>query len=165
MNPHYPLARRDDLVIRELPDEVLAYDLRREKAFCLNKIAGAVWKLSSGERSASQIAEEMSQQLGATISEQVVWSAIDRLGRDHLLEYCVPIPAFSSGATRRQQLRSLGKAAAFAGPLVAALTVPKASAAQSCRPANASCTPGDIPCCKGTPCSPKDHGKGFTCKA
>ncbi len=30
------MSRRDELVVRELPDEVLVYDLRQHKAHCLN---------------------------------------------------------------------------------------------------------------------------------
>jgi hypothetical protein len=31
-----PLARKEGLVIQELPDEVLVYDLDRDRAHCLN---------------------------------------------------------------------------------------------------------------------------------
>jgi hypothetical protein len=165
MNNQYPLARKDKLVVRELADELLAYDLVRNKALCLNKLAGAVWKLSDGRRSVLQISEQVSQQLGATVDHELVWAAIDQLGRDHLLEYCIPRSVDNTGVTRRKQLKSLARAAGIAGPMIAALTVPKASAAQSCRPANAACTPGDIPCCRPTVCRPKDNAKGFTCKA
>jgi Coenzyme PQQ synthesis protein D (PqqD) len=157
MNNQYPLARKDKLVVRELAEEVLAYDLVREKALCLNKLAGAVWKLSDGQKSVREIAENVSQQFGATVEEKVVWTAIDQLGRDHLLEYCISMPAKNSGVTRRKQLKSLGRAAAITGPLVAALTPPKASAAQSCIPQGTLCTPGGPPCCKGT-C--QRHGNG-----
>ncbi len=32
-----PSARRKDLIIEELPDEVLVYDLNTDRAHCLNK--------------------------------------------------------------------------------------------------------------------------------
>ncbi|HUQ94783.1 MAG TPA: PqqD family peptide modification chaperone, partial [Bryobacteraceae bacterium] len=134
-------------MVRELADEVLVYDLARDKAYCLNPIAGAVWKHSDGQTSAGQIAERVSLQLGATVEEQAVWTAIEQLGRDHLLEYCISAPG---GVTRREHLKSFGKAAAIAGPMVAALAVPKGAAgAQSCIPNNKPCNPVGIPCCKG----------------
>jgi len=158
MNNQYPLARKDKLVVRELAEEVLAYDLVREKAFCLNKLASAVWKLSDGQKSVREIAGSVSRQLGATVEEKVVWAAIDQLGRDHLLEYCIPMPAKNSGVTRRKQLKSLGRAAAITGPLVAALTPPKASAEHhSCIKGRDLCIPGGPPCCKGF-CRREDLG-------
>lgn len=35
-NQSTPLARREELVVPELADEVLVYDLRQHKAHCLN---------------------------------------------------------------------------------------------------------------------------------
>lgn len=163
MSTEYPLARKDKLVVRELEGETLVYDLIRDKGFCLNRTAAAVWKSSDGEKDATQIAEELSHELGATIDEKVVWTAIDQLGRDHLLEYCIPMPANKSGMTRRTQLKYMGRAAAMA-PIVAAMTAPKASAAQSCLPPNKTCTPGGPPCCKGA-CMPNKNGKGSSCNS
>ena len=40
MNEYFlPTARKNDLVIQELPDELLIYDLSRNKALCLNQTA------------------------------------------------------------------------------------------------------------------------------
>src|SRR5437762_12099577 len=108
MSNQLPLARKDKLVVRELADEVLVYDLTRNKAFCLNRLAGAVWKQSDGQKSVPHIAKSLSAQFDASIEDSAVWSAIEHLGKDHLLEYCVAMP---SDMTRRQHLRSLGKAA------------------------------------------------------
>ena len=153
MNSQFPLARKGKLVVRELADEVLVYDLSRKKAFCLNRLAAGVWRLSDGQRSAAKIADDLSVEFGATIEEKVVWVAVDQLGRDHLLEYCIDPPSSVSGLTRREQLRSLGRAAAITGPIVAALAVPRAAAAASCLPKGAKCTPGLVPaCCRMTDC-------------
>jgi Coenzyme PQQ synthesis protein D (PqqD) len=162
MSTQYPLARKDKLVVRELEDETLVYDLTRNKALCLNRTAAAVWKSSNGQKDAAQIADELSIEFGATVEEKMVWSAIDQLGRDHLLEYCIPVPANQSVVTRRKQLKYMARAAA-AVPVVAVLTAPRASAAQSCRPANAACTPGGIPCCNHMACM--KNGAAYKCKA
>ena len=39
-----PRARQDELVVEELPDETLVYDLKRHKARCLNRTAALVWQ-------------------------------------------------------------------------------------------------------------------------
>ncbi len=43
-----PLARKADLVTKEVADEVLVYDLKSHKAHCLNQTAALVWKYCDG---------------------------------------------------------------------------------------------------------------------
>jgi hypothetical protein len=164
MSNQYPLARKGKLVVREVEGDMLVYDLTRNRALCLNRTAAAVWKASDGKRDAAQIADELSVEFGASIEENVVWAAIDQLGHDHLLEYCIAKPAGRSGITRRKQLQYMGRAAAIAAPVVVAMTAPHASAAQSCIGANKTCTPGGVPCCKNAPCMANKNGKGYSCK-
>ncbi|HZH35571.1 MAG TPA: hypothetical protein VEX64_12070 [Pyrinomonadaceae bacterium] len=37
-----PKARENDLVVQELKDEVLIYDLKINKAYCLNETSAAI---------------------------------------------------------------------------------------------------------------------------
>ncbi len=160
----FPLARKDHLVIRDLADEVLIYDLARNKALCLNRTAGAVWKRSNGHNSARQIAQDVSHQLGATINEEAVWTVLGQLGRDQLLEFCVSAPSHAVGVTRREQLKSFGRAAAMGAPLVATLAIPKnALAAGSCVPAGGNCGSG-ASCCPNSVCK-YNKGRGSFCDA
>jgi len=39
-----PRKRRDGLVVQELPEETLVYDLERHKAHCLEAASAAVWE-------------------------------------------------------------------------------------------------------------------------
>ena len=52
-NQQTALARHDELVVQELPDEVLVYDLRKHKAHCLNQTAAFVWNHCNGQASAA----------------------------------------------------------------------------------------------------------------
>jgi len=45
-----PQARSEDLVIQDIGDEVLVYDLTRHKAHCLNRTAALVWRKCDGTR-------------------------------------------------------------------------------------------------------------------
>jgi hypothetical protein len=47
---HLPRVRKKNLIIDELADEVLVYDLDRHKAHCLNRTAALVWKNPMVER-------------------------------------------------------------------------------------------------------------------
>src|SRR5262249_57163726 len=51
-----PEKRREGLVVKELPEEILVYDLERHKAHCLNPAAAVVFKHSNGERSVAELA-------------------------------------------------------------------------------------------------------------
>ena len=59
-------ARKDDIVVKKLKDETLIYDLKENKAYCLNETSAMVWRLCDGKRSAVEIAEEISRELGVT---------------------------------------------------------------------------------------------------
>ncbi len=49
-----PRARQDELVVEELSDETLVYDLKRHKANCLNRTAALVWQDCDGQTSVAQ---------------------------------------------------------------------------------------------------------------
>jgi hypothetical protein len=46
-----PLVRTVDLVIQELGQEILVYDLTCNKAHCLNRAAALVWRRCDGRSS------------------------------------------------------------------------------------------------------------------
>jgi hypothetical protein len=54
---HLARKRKQGLVIKELPDEVLVYDLDRNKAHCLNHSAAEVWERCDGRTTAASISE------------------------------------------------------------------------------------------------------------
>ena len=126
-----PKARKDRLIIKELLDETLVYDLDTDKAHCLNAAASLVWKRCNGSRNASEIAHSLRGSLGSSsvgADERVVWFALAQLDKFNLLENPGFFPAVES---RRQVVRTLG-IAAMALPLVATLVVPISAEAASC---------------------------------
>ena len=83
MNPH---ARTESLLVEELSEETLVYDEERHKAHCLNPTAAFVWHHCDGQTSVSELARLLEDELGIPANEEVVWLALDRLERVHLLE-------------------------------------------------------------------------------
>lgn len=132
-------ARRDDLVIQEMPDEVLVYDLKSHKAHCLNETAAFVWNHCDGETSASEMASLMEKQWSKPVSEDVVWLALNQLSRAGLLEERLGSNPDGMRASRRSVLRKLGAAAAMT-PLVISIVAPTASAGASIPPQCLACT-------------------------
>ena len=157
-NPQYPVARRNGLVVQEVPDEVLVYDLDTNKAHCLNKAAAAVWKSCDGTNSVSDIARVVEVELGSTVDDDFVWLAIDQLGENNLLD--VEMRSKFPGQTRREVLRKIGLASVIAIPMIASLAAPKSvMAATSCLcnigNGNTDCTTQGLPC--GATCSATEN--------
>jgi len=49
------MARQNGIVVQEMPDEVLVYDLDSNKAHCLNQSAALVWKSCDGTNTVGDI--------------------------------------------------------------------------------------------------------------
>ena len=75
-----PQARQEGLVARELPDEVLVYDLETRDVHCLNQAAAAVWNHCNGETEPSEIALRLTRELSTPVDEDTVWIALDEIG-------------------------------------------------------------------------------------
>jgi hypothetical protein len=156
------------LVINELTDEVLVYDLKRDKAHCLNPAAAAVWKLCDGDTTAMEMArvlrsepdggspivrkspediDQMSDVGSQELTEQMVWLALEQLGRDHLLEERMIWPAAIPHMSRREALR-LGLGAAIAVPIIVSISAPLPAQAGTCKSKNANCSTGSECCSK-----------------
>jgi hypothetical protein len=132
-NSQFPVARKSGLVVQEMPDEVLVYDLNTNKAHCLNQTAAKIWMASDGKTSVSQIAAN----LGKGGNEDLVWLAIDQLNETNLLESKVASPFGTQ--SRRDVIKKIGLASLVALPVIASLVAPQnALAAQSCNCVNNS---------------------------
>ncbi len=170
-----PLARNKDLVIQETGIELLVYDLKTNKAFCLNETSTPIWQLCNGENSVSEIAKKMSRQMKTEITEDFVWIALDQLKKDGLLDERFESPF--EGVSRREIIRKVGFSSFVALPIISAVIAPEAASAQSgvgapfydctsdgicnsgllcvpttnCPNLNPSCTPtGIAQCCAGS---------------
>jgi len=128
MGIHYkPIARTHDLVIQELKGEFLVYDLKINKAYCLNETSAHVFRVCSGENSVSEISRQLGKKLGQSVSEDVVWLAISQLGQDRLLEN----PNKFEAVSRREIIKRAGFTSALALPIIFSVSAPMAVNAQS----------------------------------
>jgi hypothetical protein len=124
-----PLSRRDNLVVQEVKDEILIYDISESKAFCLNKTAALVWQACDGNKSVVEIGESISQKLKSAVNEDIIWLALELLKKGNLLEN--EITGKFAGVSRREAIRKIGLGSAIALPIVASLVVPTSTMAQS----------------------------------
>ena len=170
--PQNPMARQNGLVVQEMPDEVLVYDLDTNKAHCLNQSAAFVWKSCDGSNSVMDIVQQFEREGRGKVTEDFVWLAIDQLGENGLLENKIS-PNFN-GQSRRQVLKTIGFASVVALPIIASLVAPKralgvatcacASDQMCTTPANAGC-PSTTHCNNLGLCAPGPQPNKGTTKA
>jgi len=140
-----PKARTDNLVIRELDDETLVYDMVRDEAHCLNRTAALVWKECDGTTNVTQAARALRRELDAPVDPDLVWLAVNQLERFHLLEADAQSPAVS-----RRKLMLKYAPVVLSLPVIMSISAPTAAQAASC--VCPSCCPGFI--CNGSSCVP-----------
>jgi len=122
-----PQAREDGLVVQELEDETLVYDLLNHKAHCLNRAARAVWRLCDGTRDEAALARLLAKELAGDADEDVVRLALGDLERARLLRE--PLRA-GPRVSRRRLIQRLGQSIAL--PLVVSIVSPTAAQAATC---------------------------------
>jgi len=148
-----PLARREGLVVRDLPDETIVYDRKRHQAHCLNRMAALVFRHADGTRSAAEIATLLAEGTPRE-REAVVALALEQLSQACLLDGPAPVPA----TARRAVLRHVGLGAALLVPAIASVIAPTPAEAATCvtscvgqpngTPCN--CFAPDVPCGSAT---------------
>ena len=128
-----PAVRRSGLVVRELPDEVIVYDLDRHQAHCLNRTAAILFRGADGTRSLDELGALLSGDSERAERESAVRTALDQLAAAHLLDPGPSSPEPAEGPSRRSVLRRAGLGAALLLPAVASVLAPTpAEAAATC---------------------------------
>lgn len=156
----YPSARKDNIVVQHVDDEILAYDLEKNKAYCLNQTSALIWNECDGTRSVDEISRSVSKKLKTPVSEDIVNLALSQLKIDGLLangpEFTTPF----DGLSRRDAVKRIGFASLVALPVIASLVAPDpvgaATAICDCtqpagmlsRPPGCACT-SNSDCCNG----------------
>lgn len=155
-NSQYPLARTNGLVVQEVPNEVLVFDMETNEAHCLNETAAMVWKYCDGKTSVPQIAEILGEGKDSAVSDDLIWLAIDQLNEHKLLEK--EVATKFAGQSRREVLRKIGLASMVALPIIASMAAPRSVlASTSCLCSGSGANNPDcllqVPNCAGTTCT------------
>lgn len=153
----HPLHRKEDLVVQEVDDETLVYDLKTHKAKCLNPTSSKVWKLCDGNHTPQEIAELLSTDSPA-VPVEVVNLALDQLQNEDLLAETKG-SGFQDGVSRRDVIKKAALTSAVALPVISVLIAPipaqAQSGAQACVPVGGGCTCAQINSGrKGLECTP-----------
>jgi len=145
MSIERPRARRGGLVVRDLGDEVVVYELESHRGHCLNRTAALVWRACDGRRPTAAIAAHVGRELGVSADEDFVRYTLRRLGHAGLLDS----PVEERTLTRREVARRIGQAALL--PVVVSLLAPRPSEAATC------------PCTSPAVCDCAGQANGTSC--
>jgi hypothetical protein len=135
-----PLSKTDDFVVQKLKEETLIYDLKTNKAICLNETAAIVWEMCDGKTSVSEITRKLSKKLKKPITDDLVWLAIDQLNQEGLINNGIGKYKPFEGLSRREIIRKVGFTSIVALPIISAVVAPNAAAAQSGMVGPLNCT-------------------------
>ena len=161
-----PRARERGLIVRELDEETVVYDLEHDTAHCLNGVAARVWRHCDGQTTVGDMVDILRDSAETPVGEDSVWSALSELGRYNLLEEQVSRAAART-MSRRDLIHRAGVTVGVGVPLITSLSILTAQAAgASCRSAVQSCVTGA--CCPGLTCGPRStccipNGNGQVC--
>jgi len=142
-----PTARRERLLVYEFADEVLVYDLDRQRGHSLGPEAAAVWGWCDGRTRVSDALARLRDRGRSEVNRDLLQAVLRRLQRARLIAGGVERPS-GDRVTRRACLRKL---AATGGFLVASVAIPSPSEAASCL-TRRQCRRGESVPCSGLPC-------------
>lgn len=124
-----PLAKKDFVVVEELPNEALVYDSAKNRLHALTPIATTVWKNCDGKTTVSNIADKLKMELNDELGEDLTWLSLEELEKNGLLEIPVSIP--KTDISRRDLIKRAALAATISLPLITTLIAPSPARAQS----------------------------------
>ena len=125
------LARKTELIVKELAEEILIYDLKSHKAHCLNETAAFVWNHCDGQTTAGEIAKLMEKEWRTPVREDVIWFTLNKLSRSDLLQEPITLPEAHIGMSRRNAVRRLWLGSLLTVPVVMSIVAPTVSAGAS----------------------------------
>src|SRR6185503_13950225 len=151
-----PTVRHEGLIVHELPDEVLIYDVARDKAHCLNPASAFVWKHCDGRTTLPALTVAFKEKFG-TADEQLIRLALDQLEKFDLLQEPMRRAPLLKPISRRTLVRSMGFAAMISVPLITTMLAPTVHAIVSCQAEGHPCGNNNQCCsqnCNAGTCGP-----------
>jgi len=155
-----PAARENDLLLEQVGDETVVYDLDTKNVHCLSPLAAAVFASCDGRMRPAAAASIASDRLGRDVTEDEVLAAVAQLEERDLFSSATLKLHNGNGISRRDFARrgALAGAAAFAAPLITSIAAPTAAmAASGIASGCAGC--GKNPDCVSNHCCQSNAGK------
>ncbi len=145
-----PKAITENFVVQDLNDEVLIYDLTKNKAFCLNQTSAIVYQSCDGETTLAEL------QSKSGFPQDLIHLTLSELERNKFIEISSDYVSSLNGMLRREAVKKVGLATMIALPIITSVSAPSAAnAASTCSNLFESCVPDNLRqsnCCDGDRC-------------
>lgn len=182
-----PKVRNQNIVIQEIGNEIMIYDLEINKAYCLNETSAIIYQNCNGETDFADLNSKYN------FPNEIIYLTLDQLQKENLLEKKSEFLSPFKGLSRREVVKKIVLGSMIALPVIASIVAPTAINAASCNllasgattvfvctsPVVGGCAAGNIcslnvpgfdagaECCSGTAsvgtCSPSGGGEQCTC--
>lgn len=158
-----PRGLFSNIVVQNLEDELLIYNLETHQAYSLNSISARIWNLCDGNHNVSDISRKLSRDSHQAVPEELVVFALNDFQKENLLSAPWKPEAEFSKLSRREVIRKVGFTSMAALPVITSLIAPTAAHAASTCPLAArgvSCTCSNG---AGSSCASAACAAGCTC--
>jgi hypothetical protein len=118
--------------LRKLEDETIVYDPLRHRAHLLNRLSRLVLQYCNGKSSVTQILAKVRDEMSISVSEDVVWSALEKFSKAHLLQERLRVEPANKGLSRRDLGRKLVAGGVTAVVMSMAVPPPASAASGTC---------------------------------
>ena len=147
-----PVVRSAGLLESQIGDELVLYDVERDRAHALNPAALTMWRACDGSVDVAELARRL------TVDQDAIWFAFRELDRLGLLASPLPPEADERRMGRREMLRKIavGGAIGLAVPTIISVVAADPAAAATCRKITQTCQNGALVCLgapQGTCCA------------
>src|SRR4051794_37094973 len=129
-----PFVRENGLLVEEVGDETVVYDLDTKDVHCLAPLAATVFHYCDGRTTPAQCATAISEKLGSHTDEDAVLDVVAQFEeRGFFRSPMLTVHNENDGYSRRDFARrsAVAGAAVFAAPLITSIVAPTAAMAAS----------------------------------
>ena len=153
---------KTNILVEELAEETLVYDLDSHRAHSLNPTAAFLLHAADGSRSEKDLARRATEHFGEPASLEVVQLGLDRLRRAGLVEWDGSAPA-QEGMTRRQAVRKVATVGILLPAVMTIVTPTPAQAATLIAPTQCTLANVGMCCTNGMTCV-QVRGSFYQCR-
>lgn len=120
-----PQSRNENIVVQNLENEILIYDLLINKAFCLNQTSAIVYQNCDGITTCDELKSKYK------LTDDLIFLTLDKLREQNLLDEKEKFVSPHADVSRREAIRRAGLASLAALPVISVLLAPQAVNAAS----------------------------------
>ncbi len=120
-----PQAQIKDIILQEVENELLIYNLTTNKAYSLNSTAKLVYQSCDSKTSIAELAKRHN------LNNDLIFLTLDELKKEDLLDDNSSYKSPFAGLSRREVVKKVGFTTLVALPIIASVVAPSAIMAQS----------------------------------